>query len=127
MSIVIVNAGSSSVKLICYGPNIHLVMATGMVQRIGLQGTLLHYQSGEKIPIKKQVDILNTAEALALLARCLIEPERGCLHSLEEVRAMGHRVVHGGEKLNQPTVVDAAVKLSWGSLTRRVIPLLSEI
>ena len=57
MSIVIVNAGSSSVKLTCYGPNIYLVMATGMVERIGLQGTLLHYQSGEKIPIKKQVDI----------------------------------------------------------------------
>ncbi|HIJ41852.1 MAG TPA: hypothetical protein HPP90_12360 [Deltaproteobacteria bacterium] len=112
MSIVIVNAGSSSVKLTCYGQHSDLGMATGMVERIGLQGTLLHYQSAEKIPIKKQVDIRNTSKAVALLARCLIDPERGCLHSLEEVRAVGHRVVHGSEKLNQPTVVDAAVKLS---------------
>ncbi len=81
-----------------------------MVERIGLKGTLLHYQSAKKAPIKRQVDIRSTSEAVALLARCLIDSERGCLQALEEVRAVGHRVVHGGEKLNQPMVVDAAVK-----------------
>ena len=44
MNMIIVNAGSSSVKLTCYGPTVDSVMATGMVERIGSNGTLLHYQ-----------------------------------------------------------------------------------
>ena len=110
MNIIVVNAGSSSVKLTCYWPTVDSVMATGMVERIGLNGTLLHYQAGEREPVKKPVKIRNTAEAVAVLARHLVDPQTGCLNSLEEVQAVGHRVVHGGEKLNQPMVIDAAVK-----------------
>ena len=110
MYIIVVNAGSSSVKLTCFGPTVDSVMATGMVERIGLNGTLLHYQAGKQNLVKKPVNIRNTAEAVAVLARHLVDPQSGCLNSLEEVQAVGHRVVHGGEKLNQPMVIDAAVK-----------------
>ncbi len=110
MNIIVVNAGSSSVKLTCYGPTVDSVMATGMVERIGLSGTLLHYQSGDREPLEKQVDIRNTAEAVGVLARHLVDPQLGCLNSLKEVQAVGHRVVHGGEKLNQPMVIDRQVK-----------------
>jgi acetate kinase len=85
-------------------------MATGMVERIGLNGTLLHYRAGEREAVEKPVNIRNTADAVAVLARHLVDPQEGCLNSLEEVQAVGHRVVHGGEKLNQPMVIDAAVK-----------------
>ena len=51
-----------------------------------------------------------TTEAVALLGRYLANPRGGCLTSLEDVQAVAHRVVHGGEKLNQPMVIDAAVK-----------------
>ena len=110
MYIIVVNAGSSSVKLTCYGPTVDSVMATGMVERIGLSGTLLHYQAGNREPVEKQVNIRNTAEAVAALARHLVYPQWGCLNSLKEVQAVGHRVVHGGEKLNQPMVIDRQVK-----------------
>jgi acetate kinase len=110
MNIIVVNAGSSSVKLTCYGPTVDSVMATGMVERIGLSGTLLHYQAGELAPVKIPVNIRNTAEAVAGLAQHLVDPHVGCLNSLKDVRAVGHRVVHGGEKLNQPMVIDATVK-----------------
>jgi len=110
MNIIVVNAGSSSVKLTCYGPTVDSVMATGMVERIGLSGTLLHFRAGDRGPLEKQVDIRNTAEAVATLARHLVDPRMGCLNSLEEIQAVGHRVVHGGEKLNEPMVIDAAVK-----------------
>jgi acetate kinase len=110
MNIIVVNAGSSSVKLTCYGPTVDSVMATGMVERIGLDGTLLHYQAGELATVKTPVNIRNTAEAVAALAQYLVDPQVGCLNSLKDVQAVGHRVVHGGEKLNQPMVIDAKVK-----------------
>jgi len=110
MNIIVVNAGSSSVKLTCYGPTVDSVMATGMVERIGLDGTLLHYQTGELDPVKIPVNIRNTAEAVAALAQHLVDTQVGCLNSLKDVQAVGHRVVHGGEKLNQPMVIDTTVK-----------------
>lgn len=110
MHIIVVNAGSSSVKLTCFGPTVESVMAAGMVERIGLDGTLLHFHAGERKPLEKPVHIGNTAEAVAALARHLVAPGVGCLESLESVRAVGHRVVHGGEKLNQPMLIDEAVK-----------------
>ena len=110
MNIIVVNAGSSSVKLTCYGPTADLRMATGMVERIGLNGTLLHFKAGNRKSVKTPVNVQNTAEAVAALARYLVEPPMGCLNSLEEVQAVGHRVVHGGEKLNQPMVIDRKVK-----------------
>lgn len=110
MNIIVVNAGSSSVKLTCYGPTVDSVMATGMVERIGLKGTLLHYQAQGQEPVEKPVAVSNTAEAVAVLAEHLVALETGCLNSLEEIQAVGHRVVHGGEKLNQPMVIDGGVK-----------------
>jgi acetate kinase len=110
MNIIVVNAGSSSVKLTCYGPTVDSVMATGMVERIGLKGTLLHYQTEGQEPVEKPVTVSNTAEAVAVLAEHLVSPNTGCLNSLEEIEAVGHRVVHGGEKLNEPMVIDADVK-----------------
>ena len=110
MYIIVINAGSSSVKFTCYGPTVDSVMAAGMVERIGLNGTLLHYRAGDREPIEEPININDTAEAVAALARYLIDPHAGCLSSLEEIQAVGHRVVHGGEKLNQPMVIDAAVK-----------------
>ena len=110
MNIIVVNAGSSSVKLTFFGPTVDTVMATGMVERIGLSGTLLHYQAGDREPLKIPVNIGNTTEAVAALARHLVDPRVGCLNSLEEIQAVGHRVVHGGEKLNQPMVIDTKVK-----------------
>jgi len=110
MNIIVVNAGSSSVKLTCYGPTVDSVMATGMVERIGLSGTLLHFKAGDLEPVRTPVNIQNTADAVSALARHLVDPPMGCLNSLEEIRAVGHRVVHGGEKLNQPMVIDTTVK-----------------
>jgi acetate kinase len=111
MNIIVVNAGSSSVKLTCYGPTVDSVMAAGMVERIGLDGTLLHYHTEGRKPVEKPVTVLNTAEAVAALAEHLVDPETGCLNSLEEIHAVGHRVVHGGERLNQPMVIDGTVKV----------------
>jgi acetate kinase len=110
MHILVFNAGSSSVKFTCFGPGPDQIMAEGMVERIGLEGTMLHYQTTGGERIKREVDLTSTGEAADALARCLVDPESGCLDSLEMVQAVGHRVVHGGEKINQPVIINKWVK-----------------
>ncbi len=110
MNIIVVNAGSSSVKLTCFGPTVDSVRGSGMVERIGLDGTLLHFKAAGKKPVKTAVRVGNTAEAVALLARYFVDPRGGCLKSHEDVHAVGHRMIHGGEKLNQPMVINKTVK-----------------
>ncbi len=110
MYIVVINAGSSSVKLTCFGTDGAAVAASGMVERIGLEGTRLHFRAQDKDPVTKPARVHDTREAVAALARCLEDPQTGCLKSFRSVQAVGHRVVHGGEKLNQPMVIDDTVK-----------------
>ena len=110
MHVLVFNAGSSSVKFTCFGPGPDQILAHGMVERIGLEGTLLHCQTSGGQQIKREVDIGSTREAAETLAGCLVNPESGCLDSLEQVQAVGHRVVHGGEKINQPVVINKWVK-----------------
>jgi acetate kinase len=110
MHILVFNAGSSSVKFTCFGPGASQVLAEGMVERIGLEDTLLHYQPSRGEGFKRAVKLTTTREAVAEVARCLVSPGSGCLESLEQVRAVGHRVVHGGEKINQPVVINKWVK-----------------
>ncbi len=110
MHILVFNAGSSSVKFTCFGPGPDQMLADGMVERIGLEHTMLHYQpvGGERI--ERAVEITSTGEAANALARCLVDQNHGCLESLEQVQAVGHRVVHGGEKIKQPVVINKWVK-----------------
>ena len=110
MHILVFNAGSSSVKFTCFGPQPDHVLAEGMVERIGLEGTMLHYEPAGGEKIQQAVQLRTTGEAAEALARCLIDPNHGCLESLEQVQAVGHRVVHGGEKISQPVVINKWVK-----------------
>lgn len=110
MYILVFNAGSSSVKFTCFGPDPQQLLAEGMVERIGLDGTTLHYRSSSGPEIKRELQVASTRDAVSSLARCLVDPAAGCLESLKQIKAVGHRVVHGGEKINQPVVVNKWVK-----------------
>jgi acetate kinase len=110
MYILVFNAGSSSVKFTCFGSGPDQILAEGMVERIGLQGTMLHYQASGGKSIKREVDLSTTGEAANALGQCLVDADSGCLESYEQIQAVGHRVVHGGEKINQPVVINKWVK-----------------
>ena len=110
MHILVFNAGSSSIKFTCFGPQPGHMLAEGMVERIGLEGTMLHYESAGGDKIQQAVQLRTTGEAAEALARCLTDQSHGCLESLGQVQAVGHRVVHGGEKINQPVVINKWVK-----------------
>jgi acetate kinase len=110
MHILVVNAGSSSVKFTCMNSESFSVLASGSVERIGLPETLFHYRRPGSEKITKEVDVENTRQAVNLITNCLCDPMSGVTKSLKEIVAVGHRVVHGGEKITAPALIDSRVK-----------------
>ena len=110
MAIVVVNAGSSSVKFTCFGSSSQDVLAEGLVERVGQAGSLLHYKPKNGADEVQRVKISDTRQAVSALAQCLSDPQMGALKSPVDVEAVGHRVVHGGEKLSRSLLIDEKVK-----------------
>ncbi|MGL4209873.1 MAG: acetate/propionate family kinase, partial [Candidatus Adiutrix sp.] len=106
------NAGSSSVKFTCFdiSGDKKEVLASGLIERIGIEGTRIKYENHKGDEFKKDVPVKDAQEAVKLISDELINPQYGVLKSLSEVKAIGHRVVHGGEKITNPVVIDSNVK-----------------
>jgi acetate kinase len=108
VKILVINCGSSSLKYQLMDMDGERVLAKGLVERIGLDGSLLTHRINEsKIEIKK--DIPNHKVAVQLVIDTLLHPEHGALNNLSEIAAVGHRVVHGGEKFARSVVIDEEV------------------
>lgn len=108
MKILVINCGSSSLKYQLMDMEGEQILAKGLVERIGLEGSLLtHRTNGTKTEIKK--DIPNHKVAIQLVIDALLDPEHGALKNLGEITAVGHRVVHGGEKFARSVVIDEQV------------------
>ena len=104
MKILVVNCGSSSLKYQLIDMETEEVMAKGYLERIGLGGSFLtHTVNGEKHRIEKE--IANQEEAMNLLLEQLLDKEYGVISDLKEINAVGHRVVHGGEKFSGSVVI----------------------
>lgn len=104
MKILVVNCGSSSLKYQLIDMETEEVMAKGYLERIGLGGSFLtHTVNGEKHGIEKE--IANHEEAMNLLLEQLLDKNYGVISSLDEINAVGHRVVHGGEKFSGSVII----------------------
>ena len=110
MKILVINAGSSSLKFTCFRMDDHVVLAQGLVERIGLSGTELHYKNHEGDVIHEEVDIRETADAVERVTRHLLDEGHGVISDKADLTAVGHRVVHGGEKITRTVIVDEPVK-----------------
>ena len=110
INILVINAGSSSVKFTCFAKAGQKVLAKGMVERIGQHSSRLHYSASGGRDHHREIPISDTAHAVQALAECLTDAGMGVLQSPAEVGAVGHRVVHGGERLIRPLVIDHEVK-----------------
>ncbi len=83
-------------------------MAKGLVERIGIEGSLITHQTdGQKI--QKETDIPDHKVGIKLVVDALLSPEHGALTSLDEIKAVGHRVVHGGEKFANSVIINDEV------------------
>ena len=110
MNILVINAGSSSVKFTCLKSQNFTVLASGLVERIGLNGTLFNYKREGLEKVTEEVDVKDANQAVILITSYLCDAKLGVMKSLDEIVAIGHRVVHGGEKITAPALIDAQVK-----------------
>ena len=96
MKVLVVNAGSSSLKYQLFNTDNGTVLAKGNCERIGIEGSRLIHKIDGKEDYVKETDLADHAEAMKLVVSALLDKEVGCLSSIEEIEAIGHRVVHGG-------------------------------
>jgi len=110
MNILIINVGSSSVKFTCMDREGFSVLASGVMERIGLPGTTFHYRRCGSDKMVQELDVRNVDQAVKLIMSRLCDTVAGVMKSPEEITAVGHRVVHGGEKISAPVLIDGEVK-----------------
>lgn len=98
MMILVINSGSSSLKYALINTKYNSVFAKGLCERIGISNPVFNYKNILKsASISKEADIKNHEDAIKLVLDTLVDKEIGVLKSLDDIQAVGHRVVHGGE------------------------------
>ena len=107
MNILIINAGSSSLKYQLMDPETGVVSAKGLCERIGIDGRLNHKGSGDKIV--KDIPMPTHSEAIAATLAILVDPVDGVIKSVEEIDAVGHRVLHGGMEFFDSCIINDEV------------------
>ena len=110
MKTLVLNCGSSSVKYELIRTEKESVLAKGIVERIGMSGALLTHQVGKKKPVKIAAEVLDHREAIKLALDALLHPKTGVIKDKKEIAAIGHRVVHGGEKFAASVLITEEVK-----------------
>ncbi|RGC44638.1 acetate kinase [Coprococcus catus] len=112
MNILVINCGSSSLKFQLIDMTTEAVQAKGLCERIGIDGSRIVYTpaGGEKMTIESPMP--THTEAIKLVLDCLTNAQYGVIKSLKEINAVGHRVVHGGEKFASSTIItDEVIKV----------------
>jgi acetate kinase len=109
MLILTLNCGSSSVKYQVYDWEKRIPLAAGIVERVTQDGSVIKHKTAGKSEYEKEKPCPDHREAISLIIETLQDPEHGALKSIEEIKAVGHRVVHGGEKFSKSVKVDPDV------------------
>jgi acetate kinase len=116
MNILVLNAGSSSLKYQLIEMPSQTVKCIGLIEKIGTEQAIFSY---EKNGVKKtkKLSILNHTVGLKKIAATLLDPKTGVIQTVDQIKAIGHRVVHGGSKFSKTVVVDKAVKKNIRALS----------
>ncbi len=110
MKILVINCGSSSLKFQLIDMTDESVLAKGNVERIGIQGAFMKYQKKDSDKVVVEKEILNHSVALKMVIDMLLDESNGVIQSINEISAVGHRVVHGGEKFSGSVVINEEVE-----------------
>lgn len=109
MNILVINCGSSSLKYQLINMADESVLANGLVERIGLDGARLKHQAYENAKVTIEVPMNDHKDALNQVLAAIVSTEHGAIANLNEINAVGHRVVHAGEKYSGSVVITADV------------------
>lgn len=108
MKILVINCGSSSIKFQLINMESNQVLAKGLLERIGIQGSVLNYYQGERKHVITR-DVANHEDGINLIVSYLTDAAAGVIKDKSEIFAVGHRVVHAGEKFNGTVPITDAV------------------
>lgn len=108
MKILVINAGSSSLKYQLMDPQSGDVFAKGLCERIGIDGRLTHKAPAKDVKVVREIPMPTHAEAITAVLDILMDPVNGVVSSVDEIDAVGHRVVHGGSKFAGSCLIDEA-------------------
>lgn len=109
MYILVLNSGSSSVKYQLMDIKTEQCLTRGLVEKIGGREAIFSYENKQRERLKEVYAIYDHSAALNLILKSLVDPEQGLLKDTKEIAAVGHRVVHGGEKFTESVIVDESV------------------
>ncbi len=110
MNILVINAGSSSLKYQLMNPETGDVAASGICERIGIDGKLTHKVPSLGKKVERDISLPTHKEAIEAVMSILVDPENGVIKSVDEIDAVGHRVLHGGVKFVESCIIDEACK-----------------
>ena len=105
MNILVINAGSSSLKYQLLNPETQQVLAKGLCERIGIDGKFTYKPDGKQAIKEADVAMPTHSEAIQAVLNALVDPANGVIGSMKEIDAVGHRVVHGGEKFAKSVLI----------------------
>jgi acetate kinase len=113
MKILVINTGSSSIKYELFDMDRYRILASGVAEKIGEESSVLTHKrllpDGEEVRNEQEGRITGHHEGLKRIVGLLMDPEHGVIQNKSDIRAVGHRVVHGGETFHSTTVVDQEV------------------
>ncbi|PLX05521.1 MAG: acetate kinase [Marinilabiliales bacterium] len=105
MNIIVLNCGSSSIKYQLFNMPTQHVIAKGIVEKIGLKGSFIKYTKAGEDAIKLEGEILDHQQGIEYLLGILTSDKYGCINSINEIDAVGHRVVHGAEEFSGSVLI----------------------
>ena len=105
MKVLVVNAGSSSLKYQLFDTESANVLAKGNCERIGIEGSRIIHKTAGKDEYVKELTLKDHSEAMKTVVDTMLDPEVGCIKTVDEIEAIGHRVVHGGPYFAESVLV----------------------
>lgn len=110
MKVLVINCGSSSLKYQVLDMPKEALLAKGLIERIGIEGSVIKHEKSGSDEFEKVTPMKNHEEALKVLFDTLTDKNVGVVKDLKEIKAVGHRVVHGGEQYSKSVLINKDVK-----------------
>ncbi len=109
MKVLVINTGSSSLKYQLIDMTNEAVLARGLCDRIGLEGSFIRQTNEDGSKFQKEIELNDHHDAIKQVIHALIDDKYGVIKSMDEISAVGHRVVHGGEKFYKSAIINKEV------------------
>jgi len=106
MKVLVINCGSSSLKYQLIDMSNEEVLAKGLAERIGIEGARVKHKPTGKEEVLIEKPMSDHKKAIEIVLNALIDSDHGAINSMDEINAVGHRVVHGGEKFSESVIID---------------------